>query len=219
MTQHCLQPRRAAMASLSRRQLRAPLNDSDQSTTDIEPYRCSNGGGFSLHANVYLRPRDRKGLLRLIRYGARQAFSQDRLSQLPDGRIRYQLSRPWGQRQAIVLEPTELLHRLAALIPERYLNLTRYHGCFSPSARRRAELINAAFRNKAKTTCCPKDDDLDENSIELMPQMPKGLPRCIPWAELLKKTFKLDVLKCPFVPMAGCRSLPSSPTLLLSPKS
>jgi hypothetical protein len=53
-----------------------------------EPYRCAFALGFSLHANVALAADDRKALLRLVRYGARQAFSQQQLAELPDGRLR-----------------------------------------------------------------------------------------------------------------------------------
>jgi hypothetical protein len=89
-----------------------------------EPYRCASFEGFSLHANVAVQAHDREGLLRLCRYGARQAFSQKQLSELPDGRLRYALKRPWGPQGAreLVLDPTELLHRLALLLPKPYLN-------------------------------------------------------------------------------------------------
>jgi hypothetical protein len=43
--------------------------------------------GFSLHAGVHLHANDREGLARLCGYGARPALSQDRLSELPDGRL------------------------------------------------------------------------------------------------------------------------------------
>ena len=135
----------ATMAALPSRRTASLVGDDDQRSSEPAPYRCASGGGFSLHANVSLRARDRKGLLRLIRYGARQCFSQDRLSELPDGRIHYSLSRPWGKQRAITLQPTALLHRLAALIPAPYINLTRYHGCFAPNASRRHEVINLAF--------------------------------------------------------------------------
>ena len=144
----------ATMAALPSRRTASLVGDADQRSSEPAPDRCASGGGFSLHANVSLRARDRKGLLRLIRYGARQCFSQDRLSELPDGRIRYRLSRPWGNQRAITLQPTALLHRLAALIPAPYVNLTRYHGCFAPNARRRHEVINLAFRSKR----APADD-------------------------------------------------------------
>jgi hypothetical protein len=192
----------SALSSAQQRALVGPsnrqraLSDSDQACSEQKPYRCASAGGFSLHANVYLQAKDRKGLMRLIRYGARQSFGQDRLSQLPDGRIRYQLARPWGNARAITLEPTALLHRLAALMAAPYLNLTRYHGCFSPNARRRCEVINLAFRaNAQRRRSVNNDNSSGQNQLE-MPPLPEPI-RTIPWADLLARTFKLDVLNCP----------------------
>jgi hypothetical protein len=189
----------ATMATLPTKRTASLLGDADQRSSEPAPERCASGGGFSLHANVSLRARDRKGLLRLIRYGARQCFSQDRLSELPDARIRYRLSRPWGKQRAITLQPTALLHRLAALIPAPYVNLTRYHGCFAPNARRRREVINLAFRSKARARRRPSGDastDQDDRLLRPLPA-PPPVERSIPWAELLQKTFKIDVLECP----------------------
>src|SRR5216684_1183562 len=74
--------------------------------------------GFSLHAAVHLRANDREGLAHLCGYGARPPFSQERLSTLPDGRLAYRLKRPLGDgRQMLLLQPTELLRRLATLVP------------------------------------------------------------------------------------------------------
>jgi hypothetical protein len=171
------------MAALPTRRTASLVGDADQRSSDPVADRCASGGGFSLHANVSLRARDRKGLLRLIRYGARQCFSQDRLSELPDGRIRYRLRRPWGNQRAITLQPTALLHRLAALIPAPYVNLTRYHGCFAPNARRRHEVINLAFRSTARPRR-PSGDvgtDQDDGLLHPLPAAPP-VERSIPWA-------------------------------------
>src|SRR5712692_1648874 len=74
--------------------------------------------GFSLHAAVHLHANDREGLAHLCGYGARPPFSQERLSALPDGRLAYRLKRPLGDgRQMLLLQPTELLRRLATLVP------------------------------------------------------------------------------------------------------
>ena len=43
----------------------------------------------------------------------------------------YHLRRPWPNAAGatcLVLDPTELLRRLAALVPAPYTNLGRYHG-------------------------------------------------------------------------------------------
>lgn len=151
-------------------------------------------------AAVSLRARDRKGLLRLIRYGARPCFSQDRLSELPDGRIRYRLSRPWAKQRAIALQPTSLLHRLAALIRAPYVDLTRDHGCCAPNASRRHEVINLAFRNQARARRRPSGDraavERDDGLLHPLPA-PPPVERSIPWADLLQRTFEVDVLECP----------------------
>jgi hypothetical protein len=47
--------------------------------------------GFSLRAAVHLHANDREGLAHLCGYGARPPFSQERLSELPDGRLTYRL--------------------------------------------------------------------------------------------------------------------------------
>jgi hypothetical protein len=188
----------AAMVGLPHQQLRAATTEADQGLSDRSLDRCASAAGFSLHANVYLRANDRQALLRLIRYGARQSFSQDRLSQCPNGTVCYQLHRRWGQLRTITLQPVAFLHRLAALIPAPYLHLTRYHGCFAPGSRRRGELINKAFCHK--TSNAGLQSPHDSPVADLLEPMPPPAPRAIPWAELLQRTFKIDVLQCPRCP-------------------
>jgi hypothetical protein len=91
--------------------------------------------GFSLHAAVHLHANDREGLAHLCGYGARPPFSQERLSALPDGRLAYRLKRPLGDgRRMLVLQPTELLRRLATLVPPPRAHLVGYHGVFGPAS-------------------------------------------------------------------------------------
>jgi len=104
---------------------------------------CSAVAGFSLHAARTVSEHDREGLERLLRYGLRAPFSQQRLSLLPDGRVRYELPRPWPTPAGVtelVMEPLQFLKRLAALLPAPYQNLTRYHGCFANRSRFRPML-------------------------------------------------------------------------------
>jgi len=65
--------------------------------------RAAYLAGFSLHAAVHLHANDREGLAHLCGYGARPAFSQERLSELPDGRLAYRLKRPLGEGRQMVL--------------------------------------------------------------------------------------------------------------------
>jgi hypothetical protein len=58
----------------------------------------------------------------------------ERLSRLPDGRIRYTLKTPYRDGTTHVLfEPLDFLARLPALVPSPGVNLTRYHGVFAPN--------------------------------------------------------------------------------------
>jgi hypothetical protein len=106
--------------------------------------RLLRPGLRALHAGVHLHANDRQGLEHLCGYGARPPFSQQRLTALPDGRLAWQLKRPLGDgRTALLLQPTELLRRLATLVPPPRAHLVRYHGVFAPAARWRREVIPA----------------------------------------------------------------------------
>jgi len=76
--------------------------------------------------------------VRSCRYGLRAPFSQRRLSVLPNGKVRYELPRPWPTPTGVtelIMEPLQFLKRLAALLPAPYQNLTRYHGVFANRSR------------------------------------------------------------------------------------
>ena len=113
--------------------------------------------GFSLHAGVHLHANDREGLERLLRYGARPPLSLARLAQLPDGRLAYRLKRPVADdRQVLVLQPTELLRRLATLVPPPRHHLCRYH---TPRFVRRSRIRGSkcsrrTLRGEAKSCRC-----------------------------------------------------------------
>jgi hypothetical protein len=92
---------------------------------------CANVAGFSLHAAQFAPAHDRETLERLIRYGLRPPFAQKRLSLSRDGRVVYQLRRPWpkeGGATHLLLDPLDFLRRLAALLPAPFAHGVRYHG-------------------------------------------------------------------------------------------
>ena len=101
--------------------------------------------GFSLHAGVHLHANDRQGLAQLCGYGARPPLTQERLSALPDGKLAYRMKRRLGDgREVLILEPRELLRRLATLVPPPRAHLVRYHGVFGPASKWRREIVPAA---------------------------------------------------------------------------
>ena len=98
--------------------------------------------GFSLHSGVHLHANDREDLAHLCGYGARPPLAQNRLSQLPDGRLAYRLKCPLATgTEVLILEPCELLRRLAALVPPPRSHLVRYHGVFGPASAWRSQIV------------------------------------------------------------------------------
>ena len=124
---------------------------------------CTAAGGFSLHVARTVEPHDREGLEGLCRYGLRAPFSQRRLSVLPNGKVRYELARPWPTPAGVtelIMEPLSLLKRLAVLLPAPYQNLTRYHGVFANRNRFRPLLPLPP----EATADSSRDDDTDTSA-------------------------------------------------------
>jgi len=171
--------------------------------------RCADIDGYSLHADVATAADDRAGLERMLRYGARPALAQNRLSLRADGKVVYTLRKPTAKgRTEVVFEPEAFIRRLAALIPPPYLNLTRFHGVFAPAAKDRAAVMALAQRPMASVVG-PTDASPHEPSeatadlldvppiISAIPPLLPSRPKRIPWAELLKRTMGIDVHTCP----------------------
>ena len=87
---------------------------------------------------------------------------------------------------AVDMDPLSLLCRLAASVPAPRFHTVRY--ARSPRLR---EQVAPAHRAQARGACraAAETDDVDD---------PKARPvgRYRPWAELLKRTFEIDVLEC-----------------------
>ena len=89
--------------------------------------------GFDLHANVAVAAGEREQLEHLCRYVLRPPVAQGALELTPDGKVLLRLRRAWRDgTRAIRFEPSELLEKLAAMIPRPRANLLIYHGAFAP---------------------------------------------------------------------------------------
>jgi hypothetical protein len=147
---------------------------------------CARVAGFTLHAAQAVSAEDRAGLERLARYGLRSPFSQERLSRLADGRVRYTLRRPWPRRGGVtelVLEPEAFLRRLAALTPAPHSHLVRYHGLFANRSTARCQLPPTPIDARAASS----------GAADASPRRSRRLP----WAQLLMRVFSIDSLRCP----------------------
>ncbi len=142
-------------------------------------------GGFDLHANTSVRAKNRPKLERLCRYLLRPPVAEDRLSFAPDGSVLLRLKTPWRDGTShIVLQPMELLEKLAALIPRPYVNLIVYHGVLAPNAKWRREVVDFGRPQveRASSATTPRKVRASCNRT---------------WAELMRRGLDIDVLECP----------------------
>jgi hypothetical protein len=194
-----------------------PRLDQEQRDDDWEhpaarQSRCANVDGYSVHANVVIGADDRRGLEHLLGYGLRPAFALSRLRLLADGRVAYQLKKPWprpGGMTQLVLEPLNFLRRLACLIPPPRHHLTRYFGVLAPHSKDRARLpqprlvmphlpppvaVTAAPASEtASAASAPAPEPPGANARPVSPATPGRLA----WARLMARVFAIDVQRCP----------------------
>jgi hypothetical protein len=157
---------------------------------DKRSRRAAIVDGFSVHANRIVAKRDRDGLERLCRYGARPILSLERLSQTAAGHVTYPRKYPSRLGQTMLeMEPPDFLERLATLIPPMRSHLVRYAGVFAPHSKLRPAVVLERMAPGAAAA-----NTTDDTSIEV--GCPLAWGSRVPWAALLKKVFEIDVLVC-----------------------
>jgi len=152
------------------------------------PRLCATAGGYSLHAGVVIRARDRAGLKRLAGYIARPPLAKSRLDVLPDGRVRLGLKRAWSDgTTAHVLTAEELVERLVALVPPPRANQVLYGGVLASRHR-----WHRAVRPRPPRRRRPPP------GVGLrLTRAPRGRSRHVPWSTLLWRTFDVIGAACP----------------------
>jgi hypothetical protein len=139
--------------------------------------------GLEIHAAVHVKAADRAGLERLCKYLARPPLCEDRLAPLPDGRVEVRLKRPRRGVGSLVFEPGVFLARMAALIPLPRANMRRFYGVFSAAHSWRARVV-------------PTPPCSEKTGKPVAPKRPDRMG----WADLLKRTFDVDSLRCQYCP-------------------
>jgi len=128
------------------------------------------------------------------------------------------MKRPRGGSLFLLLTPDELLARIASLVPPPRSHALRYHGLFAPNARDRKRVVPPPPAGRQDVEAQEKEPtdppgaiaapapegpaaSLPPGGFVLAPAEPtpeRPLPRTrIPWAELLRRVFAVDVLDCP----------------------
>ena len=113
----------------------------------------------------------------------------ERLKLLSDGRLLYRLKKQWRDGTShIIFQPHELMEKLVALVPAPRFNMIRYSGVFAPASGWRRHIVpkeaiheteTSSHEEKTETVKCSHDHK-----------------RRYAWAELLKRVFAVDALKC-----------------------
>lgn len=153
-----------------------PVSDGQARQADL----VSKQAGFSLHAGVACKANQRKKLERLCRYVTRPAISEQRLSLASNGNVIVALKTPYDDGTShVVLSPMEFMGRLAALVPKPRVNLTRFHGVFSPNSKLREFVVPTKPADDVETK-----DQSGHKAYSMT------------WAQRLKRVFAIAIEKC-----------------------
>jgi hypothetical protein len=107
------------------------------------------------------------------------------MSQTEEGDTEYKFKLPWvNGKTHVVLSPLEFIEKLCALVPGPRVHLVRYSGVLAPNSKMRSGVIPGMTRAEIK------------NQKEALKDTDKKLVSSHQWANLLARTFEVDVSKC-----------------------
>ena len=140
--------------------------------------------GFSLHAATFVREEHRDRLETLCRYLLRPPVSEKRLERRNNGDVLLKLKSEWSDGTfAMEFTPHEFIEKLIAIIPQPRIHGVRFHGILAPSAEDRKKVVPAILSEPAQAEL-----------FECHRKKPR--PQKTSWAELLKRTFQIDLSQC-----------------------
>jgi hypothetical protein len=146
---------------------------------------CASLDGFTLHAATRAGALDAAGREALLRYVLRPPVAQERVVPQKDGLIAITLKRAYADGSvAVEMDPLSLLCRLAMSVPPPRYHTVKYAGVLVSASPLRARIAPKAVLPMAQVE-------------DGQPAVPRRRSTYRPWAELLKRTFDIDVLCCP----------------------
>ena len=146
---------------------------------------CASLDGFTLHAATRAGALDLAGREALLRYVLRPPLAQERLLQRPDGLVRITLKKAYRDGTvAVDMDPLSLLCRLATSVPPPRFHTVRYAGVLAAASPWRPRIA-------------PKPPTQEPAAATGEPHRARPAGGYRPWAELLARTFAVDVLTCP----------------------
>jgi hypothetical protein len=169
---------------------------------------CASLDGFTLHAATKAGALDVIGREALLRYGLRPPLAQERLERRPDGLVRITLKRAYSDGPlAVDMDPLSLLCRLAMSVPPPRFHTVKYSGVLASASPWRSR-IGPRPETTTTTTSGTREPTRTPASTA------RRASRYRPWAELLKRTFGVDVLEC-----SKCKGRMKLVAVLTEPKS
>ena len=148
---------------------------------------------FNLHAASVAGAEDQAARERLVRYLLRPPLAKERLTLLPDNRVKLELKRPFRDgTYALEMDVLSLLARLAASVPPPKLHLVRYSGVLAPASAWRPLVIPPPEAPPADTAATPQAHSRPP------PKPGRTGARCRywPWAKRMRLTLGLPVDTC-----------------------
>jgi Putative transposase/Transposase zinc-binding domain len=169
-------------------QWRRGLSQPTAASLGYEKPLCASLDGLTLHAATRAGALHLAGREALLRYVLRPPIAQQRLERVAGDLVRITLKRAYADGTlAVEMDPLSLLCRLATSVPPPRFHTVKYAGVLAPASPWRPRI---APQPKPK----PKPRAAEAQQADLLPKHP-GTYRA--WAELLKRTFDIDVLDCP----------------------
>jgi len=144
---------------------------------------CASLDGFRLHAATRAGALDSAGREALLRYVLRPPIAQERVEQRRRSGAHHAEKAYNAGTIAVDMDPLSLLCRLATSVPPPWLHTIRYAGVLAPARPWRGQL---APQSPPQATAASDE-----------PGRPDHAGGYRPWAELLARTFAVDVLVCP----------------------